>query len=105
MVLDFVLDGVSYNVTHHEKCDLNSTGHEDTACMATLQAKYVAADKSCYVDKRLLPDCDAFSCISYSAPEWNIGCWVRTPSTPQKLHTLPSAYCRMLFCAYSHLGF
>ena len=77
IVLDFVLDGVSYNATHPEKCDLNSTGHEDTACMATLEAleaKYVA--KSCYVDKRLLQGCGAFTCISYSAPEWNVGCQV-----------------------------
>ena len=101
IVLDFVVDGVSYNMTQNIKCGLTSTGHEDTACMATLQAKYMAADNTCYVDKRLLPDCDAFNCISYSAPEWNTGCWVRTPSMPQ-LITLPSAYCRMLSCVYSH---
>ena len=76
IALDFVVDGVSYNVTMHEKCDLTSTAREDTACMATLRDKYIDADKSCYVDKRLLPDCNASTCISYSAPEWNIGCWV-----------------------------
>ena len=107
--LDFVLDGVSYNVTHHDKCDLTSTGHEDTACMATLQAKYTAADESCYVDKRLLPECGAAgttnTCVSYSGAEWDTGCWVCCLSVctcmPQKLITLPSAACRVLFL-HSH---
>ena len=78
--LDFILDGVSYNVTHHDKCDLTSAGYEDTECMAKLQTKYTAADEPCYVDKRLLPECGAAgttnTCVSYSGPEWNIGAWV-----------------------------
>merc|ERR1712166_1045851 len=78
--LDFILDGVSYNVTHHDKCDLTSAGYEDTECMAKLQTKYTAADEPCYVDKRMLPECGAAgttnTCVSYSGPEWNIGAWV-----------------------------
>ena len=79
--LDFTIDGVTFNVTHHAACGLTSAGYEDTACMAEVHAKYNGvADVSCWVDKRLLPECGAAgttnTCVSYSAPEWDMGCWV-----------------------------
>jgi len=78
--LDFTIDGVTFNVTHHAACGLTSAGYEDTACMAEVHAKYNGvADVSCWVDKRLLPECGAAgttnTCVSYSAPEWDMGCW------------------------------
>ena len=74
---------VAYNVTHHGACGLTSAGLEDTECMANMHAKYNnVADVSCWVDKRVLPDCgsagdtNTCACVSSSGPEWDIGAWV-----------------------------
>ena len=112
--LDFTIDGVTYNVTHHAACGLTSAGYEDTECMAEVHAKYNGvADVSCWVDKRLLPECGAAgttnTCVSYSAPEWDMGCWVCC--LPACLRPRSCSHCPVLpvvcFSAHSHfiLGF